>query len=130
MEKPAAEPAESSIATARHTPGPWLIDHDEYSDGDRKQIPVVQADHEYGIADVRHWSGSPENWANAHLIAAAPELKAELQVTDPLCQQLATVALNPEVERYLPHGLLNQVMDWLAHSRGQAAIAKAEGRAK
>lgn len=62
------------------------------------------------------------------LSAAAPELKAELAVTDPLCQQLATVAMHPEVERYLPFGLLDEVKAWLANSRGQAVIKKAEGK--
>jgi hypothetical protein len=67
--------------TVPHTPGPWTIEH--------RQAELIEIHAATGeIADV--WSEdseSPvtmEDWANAHLIAAAPEL---LDALTKICAQ-------------------------------------------
>lgn len=124
-------------ATARHTPGPWRIDREEFNDGDRKQIPLVShgvGREGYGIADVRHWSGHEENWANAHLIAAAPELYEALK--DVLASGLnggnnVRLAFMAASRDALDDKALAQAeRSEQAVTKAYAAIAKAEGRNK
>ena len=57
-----------------HTPGPWKID-----DSDELNLGVIQDDDDgMGICEVGNMgvtrnNALPESWANARLIAAAPE---------------------------------------------------------
>lgn len=90
----------------KHTPGPWRMSHDhddawflEYSDGT--------------IGEVLLWDGDTAR-ANAHLIAAAPELLEALLcfISDTRFQ--VGVGGNPNVVKAM-----------VAHAR--AAIAKATG---
>ena len=73
---------------AQHTPGPWVIDHETRPD----QVCVVyHTSHPHGYVYVRgelgYWSADRnENMANAHLIAAAPELLAALQAVYEACE--------------------------------------------
>ena len=120
-------------ATARHTPGPWDADVGNWGKSDYYALVrtgAYRGDSVDGLVIDCEMSGEnkEQDQANAHLIAAAPEMKAELQITDPLCLALATVAMRAEVKPYLPYGLLEQVREWLATSRGQAVLAKSEGR--
>jgi len=59
-----------------HTPGPWRIDPDATFIGDH-YVGTDKAD----IALMADWSLDlePEQWANARLIAAAPDLLAALE---------------------------------------------------
>lgn len=87
----------------KHTPGPWLVRqiHDE-------QVDVVKGDFPKGhaIATISTW-GDAELIANAHLIAAAPELLAA-------CEQ----ALRES-------GCDGDLCGWNWHDIMRAAIAKA-----
>lgn len=58
----------SDAATARHTHGPWRIDHrgeDRY---------LLSAEGDSLMCDMRYYPWCPEEEADWHLIAAAPEL--------------------------------------------------------
>ena len=79
---------------SKHTPGPWFAEND----GDQWQVW-----HNEGIAHIADVSGGvkpdPTGEANAHLIAAAPELLAvaeyALEVSDKwgALHQMATAAI-------------------------------------
>ena len=66
----------------KHTPGPWLVgEHRIGLDGDADEIDVVskgdsRGDHSICTVDEA-WEGCIE--ANARLIAAAPDMLAELE---------------------------------------------------
>lgn len=92
-----------------HTPGPWATYPPEFTDG---ECWTVQED---GGMTVRVCGGdSPENRANANLIAAAPELLAAMK---DLLDQMHAIGL-PEW-----HGA-----EGLCFDRANAAVASAEGR--
>lgn len=57
---------------SEHTPGPWRV-HDEFilAGGEGRGGRVIAMNH-----DRIHYECEPENEANAHLIAAAPDLLA------------------------------------------------------
>jgi hypothetical protein len=110
------------MVEAKHTPGPWRVD-----DGD-DDFPIIGhptwkcrrfgVNGEWQIASVDDLAADDlddEKWqerlANAHLIAAAPELLASLK--DCISR---LVAAFPDCEEYKP------IQD------ARAAIAKAEGR--
>lgn len=79
------------------------------------------------VARLYLWShrGWAAARANAHLIAAAPELYLEHHADDKLLMQMATVILNDKIADYVPFGLADAVKARL--SRGTPAIAKALG---
>lgn len=97
-----------------HTPGPWVVLRDPQHGG-----PLVCTE-DIAIADVMELEGGTDE-ANAHLIAAAPDLLAALEDADRLLFHLMKV---------VPWGrtcgtdfaLLNKV---LCHA--PVAIAKARG---
>ena len=108
----------------KHTPGPWVI---EYLDWAQKGYVFISAEDHGALAQVV-WlmeddelmgRNSPENEANAHLIAAAPELLEALQsfakVMDESCDYPDT------------SGELQRLCE--AANEARAAIAKATGGA-
>jgi hypothetical protein len=97
-------PVAAASATVGHTPGPWAVEQG----GDGPGGYWIEAVNEAKtICGRGAWSNRPaESLANAHLIAAAPELLEALS---------AVVNRSPG--------------DWKRwHERASAAIAKAEGR--
>jgi len=59
------------IEMTEHTPGPWENDNGVVAGKDIKDLTRPSFD----IFDVSHWHGNKEEaQANAHLIAAAPDL--------------------------------------------------------
>lgn len=105
------------MSAHKHTPGPWRLG---------KDYGAVVADHstterpDSGHADVEHYGGhlvceSVALKANAHLIAAAPDMLLELK----------------GLENYLEIGLKTSTSpktDAKVAARLRAIIAKAEGR--
>lgn len=93
--------------TTRHTPGPWAVRYDyvvqapSFDDG--RLVPVAQP---YGVN-----SDGTDLFANARLIAAAPELLEALSV-------LYAVAAEQIGD------------DWAAVTNAAAVIAKATGERK
>jgi hypothetical protein len=91
-----------------HTPGPWVVGDDD----DNGQVIVDGPS--YSICRCHHHCVGTielEMRANAHLIAAAPDLLAMLKHAEML------------ISGEFPHS-------WPIHSKIAAAIAKAEGRAE
>lgn len=95
-----------------HTPGPWVLSGWTAPDDYGWSIKVGDAP--YRI-EVSAWSASSE--ADARLIAAAPDLLAELRET-----------LEALEVRY--DGAPDSSTRWMGHriARLEAAIAKAEGK--
>jgi hypothetical protein len=105
---------------AKHTPGPWKV---------ADELPSIVEDSSHNprtIAGCGNAVPKSEMEANAHLIAAAPELLKEHEEDDALIMQIATVILNDKIQDYIPFGLRETVKERLR--RGTPAIAKAEGR--
>ena len=59
--------------TAKHTPGPWEWGRDMGS------FWIETEKDGYSVASVNNHNITPQNEANAHLIAAAPEMLASLE---------------------------------------------------
>lgn len=76
----------------KHTPGPWRF---ELSTKTIRSVPT-----NYWLATMDSWDGAVDNEANARLIAAAPELLAELKrssvIIHKLCQMVKYYA-GPEI---------------------------------
>ena len=105
-----------------HTEGPWIVEKSRV--GDDFCIYTEAKDPEdgeplYGIGQIWNLSGSPQNEANARLIAAAPELLAALE-------DLAS-SLHPLVVT-LADGTVN-VIETAEVTAARAAILKAKGGA-
>ena len=105
---------------SKHTPGPWEADRAKMDEGGHYyQIDGQQlvGNLPYTVADTlnRHFCISPdEDAANAHLIAAAPELLEALKDVLPLAiAYLKGAPTHPDNEKL---------------SKAVAAIGKAEGR--
>lgn len=70
-----------AAAKPAHTPGPWKIDENE-----ELPLAVIQDNEDgEGVCEIGKpgstaYSATPEQWANARLIAAAPELLAVLRI--------------------------------------------------
>ena len=105
-----------------HTPGPWIVDGESKND---HQAFIIEQDRGEERGPKICWTAtrgydteqdrpaiSAEDEANAHLIAAAPDLLVALKQCIPLIEAHANAALG--------EGLTLQV--------ARAAIAKAEGR--
>ena len=75
----------NTTKTAQFTPGPWVVDED-YEDEEQQAIGIVKEGHGYiaGIhilASCNNGEGfTAEDRANAHLIAAAPVMYADLRI--------------------------------------------------
>jgi hypothetical protein len=107
--------------TEKHTPGPWKVLHYKWTDkggGDFVgRIDGPNGEKVYGGAASFH---AINNLANAHLIAAAPELLAALFSTTEELQRLRDVLL-PHYEDKIGEP------DKLVLEEAEAAIAKATG---
>lgn len=107
--------------SAKHTKGPWKVGSRElFSDGSREGFFKIEGfvgdsnEQEYRVANVVDANDSPQNEANARLIAAAPEL---LALVERLTEEIRELAKRtPTDDTTL---LLVQTAD--------AAIAKARG---
>ena len=97
--------------TNAHTPGPWGIDRD-IRRGMEWNNHIVDQRRGYAICFMAHSDGqAPErDKANAHLIAAAPEL---LDAINSLCDRIDDEGCTP--------------LDWAEFTAARAAIAKATG---
>ena len=104
--------------TAKHTPGPWVVD-DDYEDEEQQAIGIVKDGHGYiaGIhilASCINGEGfSAEDRANAHLIAAAPAMYEALR-------EIVAAVGSGEVIDYSSAG------DW--YTEACAVLAQAEGK--
>ena len=108
-----AEHMERREAMSEHTPGPWEINLG-------MRPPRIYAQHESHttIVDLPHWLQEhwPEREANAHLIAAAPDL---------------VVALEAMVEEKCDYMRINNLGDCLQQhtvKQSLAALAKSRGK--
>lgn len=128
--------------SAKHTPGPWIAEarssHEEMSQSTLATVAWVgdyrvRVGIETGVKGGNYRDGlRGDEMADAHLIAAAPELLAEAIADDGLAvfieRTLAAVALpsgHPEVARAFAD-IRCALAVCGVHRR--AAIAKAEGR--
>ena len=59
-----------------HTPGPWLIKH--LANSRRDTVRIVEKINHHSVAEVRDAGFEDQGYADARLIAAAPELLAAL----------------------------------------------------
>jgi hypothetical protein len=112
------------MSEAKHTPGPWRIDPDATFIGDH-YVGTDAAD----IALMASWSLElePEQWANARLIAAAPELVEVAPDAADLLEQYADFIRTVPADELERHPYLPSIED---AARGlRAAIAKATGAA-
>ena len=96
-----------------HTPGPWKVSHDEHEPYWNIDMPRQDGSPGYGSAHGMVYTTE----ADAHLIAAAPELLAALQE--------AVTALN--VKEKFP---VYDTDSYAIAARCDKAIAKAEGRSE
>lgn len=117
------------MSNATHTPGPWSVPH--FAEPDVNcECSYVLCDHLMGAVASVYCSGEGADWkshgdnpkfaeacANAHLIAAAPDLLAALKKL--AASHLATI----EGEGFDPEHCVCSDLD-----DAFAAIAKAEGR--
>ena len=105
------------MSATKHTPGPWRPESESRSP-DGSDLLVTTADGAYSIADCRMQCtgvGSvDEAEANARLIAAAPDLLAELR------------ALVEGIERAAAAGV--DLSGYVGTGRALALIARVEGR--
>lgn len=109
-----------------HTPGPWEVVR-QFHIADELWLTVNQhADangmHEW-VAEIKYLTTEPERqWANAHLIAAAPDLLAALKAARP------HVAASAEASHLLQGFSRSETAEDRLLQTVDAAIAKAEGR--
>jgi len=115
-------PEMRQMTTASHTPGPWFVrdsdDRNELrvrnSQGLSVALPVGGFDDDAGIG--------PTTYANAHLIAAAPEMKEACDISIGLLRVIRDA--EPDAwNRIITYSRALEAWDKL-----KAAIAKAEGR--
>lgn len=106
------------MTKSKHTPGPWFIP--KYGDIDEAEINFTHPNGKtYTIAKAFSGLGGndfKEQHANAHLIAAAPDL---LEALEEIAQGMGAYNVDP-----LEHA--NNVIEE-AKSIARAAIAKAKG---
>jgi hypothetical protein len=118
---------------AKHTEGPWELDRDEFvwilSDSTGQSIAEIelQASNEFD-PDLRNIC-IEEGTANAHLLAAAPDLLAALKAYESLDAQRDACEDCAECLERAPEACGNCCpFAMLARDLRHAAIAKAEGR--
>ena len=101
--------------TRKHTPGPWTTDEREHNDP-YQHVRILggsRAIAELWIDDAPVPEYNAEQYANARLIAAAPELLEALQILLDCVTDIREI----NMEDYCPNSLL----------LARAAIAKATG---
>jgi len=116
---------------AKHTKGPWKVFY--ASNGSMLGVGVDRprsVKHGTGVADAQGglWGMGGEKQANAHLIAAAPDLLAALRRLEAACDDLAGTR---STKTYLYMIDVDQAKDALlaldfARDHARATIAKAE----
>ena len=124
----------------QHTPGPWYIMSEDASFGDIPFIDVSRGESgtpsckaicevQSTLDDDNDFVLTPEDWANARLIAAAPELLAALK--DLMCFE--TDSYCEWCEGHAPKDDSGKIIGPIPHKEGcagvaaRAAIARAEG---
>lgn len=109
------------MSEAKHTPGPWALDHGD--DVERGHVGISSKSHSLLAQVVWKFEDddrSPRCEANAHLIAAAPDLLAALK----------NLLARFESEIQSEYSGTSQLAERLAEADpARAAIAKAEGGA-
>lgn len=128
------------MSDVKHTPGPWSVPHFAQPDVNC-ECGYVLTDHMMGAVATVHCSGEGEDWsqhgdnpkfaeavANAHLIAAAPELLETLQSLNAFVGVM--VGCGPEATIpdtiTTPLGVPVKIGEIMRDAA--AALAKAEGR--
>lgn len=104
----------------KHTPGPWIIEDD--TDIIDQNGTFIATTHD-PASDI----GTAREYANARLIAAAPDLLAALKASQEMVERSAEVY----ADRLATDGTSHAAENWGAAlkitKQVQAAIAKAEG---
>lgn len=104
----------------KHTPGPWKF----HEQGDANQYCLLTNDKRWVIAFSQNGElHTPEQIANAKLIAAAPDLLEALEETDKDLCVLESTMRQIEQKDHLAHGMTELVIKW--RSRNKLAIKKA-----
>jgi hypothetical protein len=101
---------------SKHTPGPWKALPSETDDAGFIAQPIVSDATKGTVANVYGGTILAEPYANARLIAAAPELLQCLREIK-VCFQVALLSFSPEIAK--------EGMELVREA--EAAIAKAEG---
>lgn len=109
---------------SKHTPGPWLVIPDHRPSGD-VLIEPEDSDPDFAkrVVAIAPAQRHGEQEANARLIAAAPELLAELEKAVKILVELEEegfIDLSPDYPTIEPHQL----------DSARAAIAKAKGESE
>lgn len=109
--------------TSKHTPGPWVV-HDHPTDPYQYGHHVTTAD---GLTvcsvtyqlpvSTPHGVEEATRVANAHLIAAAPELLEALIKADQMFRDVGFIA---EADRLRPGSLGSEIRDAIAKATGEA----------
>lgn len=100
------------------TLGPWTYEYSPYTAQDGHEIPAYEIHGKEKVCDTNENRPEAEQRANAHLIAAAPELLAALR--------MALQALNTAPRFKVPH---LETDSYRIASVCDAALAKAKGGA-
>lgn len=108
---------------SKHTPGPWSIDYEDWGKPNYRQIDApthgALAEVVWRMeGDCRENKNSPEREANAHLIAAAPELLEALEALEPYLDSLLCYAST--MGEYEPNKLVFNTKRAIAKAKGDA----------
>ncbi len=95
---------------AHHTEGPWQVVSTQHPRG----YIVSARDGNYDIAIVRDVAGSPENYGNAQLVVAAPDMLEALKAEEEWQARNAVGEIDPEWD-----------YEEMVGSKRRAALAKA-----
>jgi hypothetical protein len=83
------------MMTTQHTPGPWEVLYSPYTLQDGSELPAYEVIGDEKICDLNENAPPDVQRANANLIAAAPIMRAALE--------LAIQALNTATRFRVPH---------------------------
>lgn len=123
------------MSEGKHTPGPWRVYAQEIADKDQakhelcqlvdgtpnfQNVMVYVTDDDWNLAPAVTGCGE-HSIANAHLIAAAPDLLAALLSVRQIIVDGAMTGFNPKDGDWAERLYLSQ-------AKSYAAIARAEGR--